>query len=206
MKHHPPALKLPVHDSNPRPELLPLVEDFHSKGIVELVEDQPCYLSRIFSVPKASGGSRLVIDLSLLNTLIECPTFKMAQPSVLRTMLPRSAWFTKLDIQDAFPHVPVHPRFRKFLTFSHDRKLYQFTALPFGLNISPKIFTRISKPALTKIHLAGVTASVYLDDWLIWAQSRDQCTLFTSTAVEILQNLGFLINHKKSETIPTRSI
>lgn len=66
--------------------------------------------------------------------------------------------------------VPVHPRFRKYLCFSHQgRRTYQFRATPFGLNLSPRLFTRVSQVPLRLLHHQGVHTSVYLDHWIIWA-------------------------------------
>jgi hypothetical protein len=46
-------------------------------------------------------------------------------------------------------------------------QLYQFRVLPFGLSLSPLVFTKILKPVLKWAHRKGLRLSAYLDDSLI---------------------------------------
>ena len=46
----------------------------------------------------------------------------------------------KIDLQDAYFHVPIHPSSRKF---AFKNKVYQFQVLPFGLNTAPQVFNRL---------------------------------------------------------------
>ena len=64
----------------------------------------------------------------------------------------------------------------------------------------------IITPALKMLHSLGISASVYIDDWLLWA--RDPRLLLSQTlkASTVLSSLGFLINHKKSQFSPTSAI
>ena len=48
----------------------------------------------------------------------------------------------------------------------------------------------------------GIRIHVYLDDWLIRAQSQEQCLQFTREVVFLVESLGWLINEKKSELQP----
>ena len=48
------------------------------KGAIEVVRTpSPGFDSRLFLVPKAGGTWRPIIDLSVLKTHIQCPSFKM---------------------------------------------------------------------------------------------------------------------------------
>ena len=40
----------------------------------------------------------------------------------------------KIDLQDAYFHVLIHPNSRKYLHFAFENKVYQFRVLPFSLN------------------------------------------------------------------------
>ncbi len=46
--------------------------------------------------------------------------------------------------------------------------------LPFGLSLSPCVFTKVVEAALVPLREQGVRILNYLDDWLILAQSQDQ--------------------------------
>ncbi len=46
--------------------------------------------------------------------------------------------------------------------------------LPFGLSLSPRVFTKVLEAALVPLREQGVRILNYLDDWFILAQSQDQ--------------------------------
>ncbi len=54
------------------------------------------------------------------------------------------------------------------------RTAYQYKVLPFGLSLSPRVFTKVVEAALVSLREQGVRILNYLDDWLILAQSQDQ--------------------------------
>ena len=58
--------------------------------------------------------------------------------------------------------------------------------VPFGLSLSPRVFTRVVTAALMPIQRAGLKIMLYLDDWLVCAPSRQQvvqsCTTFSLLA------------------------
>ena len=52
----------------------------------------------------------------------------------------------------------------------------------------------------------GIKAIVYLDDWLVWAESEAECSKHVLRVKLILENLGFLINQEKSQMDPVQRI
>ena len=76
--------------------------------------------------------------------------------------------------------------------------MYEFACLPFGLASAPRVFTKLMKPVVALLRQLGIRLIVYLDDMLIMAQSRDIALHHTSTALDLLQGLGFMINFLKS--------
>ena len=73
----------------------------------------------------------------------------------------------KIDLQDAYFHVPIHPDSRKYLRFAFQRKVYQFRELPFGLNTAPQVFTHLGHTVAVYLHRQGISVIPYLGDWLI---------------------------------------
>lgn len=167
---------------------------------------QRCYPTHLFLVAKSTGGDRVVIDLSALNLKINCPTFKMLTVSKVRNSIPAGSLFTSIDLSDAFHHIPIHPRFQKFLAFTHEGKLYFFQSMPFGINIGPRIFSLVVTEVLKLLHKQGVSASVYIDDWLLWDRSPTDLSRNTLLAVKLLKKLGFTLNFEKSQLTPSPSI
>jgi hypothetical protein len=147
-----------------------------------------------------------VIDLSRLNKSIPADTFRISNPQRIRAVLKAPLWFSSIDIRDAFPHFPIHPRLQKYLAFKLKDQLYFFTALPFGLNIGPKIFTKVAKLPLRRLHQLGIAAAFYIDDWLFWAPTAQQCHENTRIAIDLLLRLGFNLHFGKSILQPQQSI
>ena len=115
-------------------------------------------------------------------------------------------FFASIDIQDAYTHVPIRPNLHKFLTFSYNHQLYSFRALPFGLNVAPFIFSVILNWPLTSLREEGIQIIGYIDDLLLWHWNPVQLYHHISRTVEYLQNLGFVINQKKSNLQPSTEI
>jgi len=67
-----------------------------------------CHTSRIFTVPKASGGLRLIFDLRSVNSHIKPLSTRFTGHQRLRQILPHGAWMACLDIQDAYLHIKMH--------------------------------------------------------------------------------------------------
>ena len=156
-------------------------------------------------VPKSTGGWRPVLDLSSLNKFLDNKPFRMETAASLRDAIHPGDWATSLDLKDAYFHILVHPRDRKWLRFVWRGKVYQFKALPFGLAPAPWIFTKITRELCIHARELGIRLRAYLDDWLILASSRSLCSSNTNTLLAITQRLGFSLNEEKSELTPAQS-
>lgn len=188
-------------------EILEATHQLLLKGAIETVKDTstPGFYSRLFTVPKASGGVRPVIDLSTLNTYLVCPKFKMETSQSIRQAVLPGEWVTSIDIQDAYLHIPLAQSVRRYFRFVVDGVAYQFRSLPFGLNSAPREFTRLLHPLLKKLRKQGIKVHAYLDDWIIRAKSREECLRHTQEVLRLLERLGWLVNHKKSSLTPSQS-
>ncbi len=72
---------------------------------------------------------------------------------------------------------------------SRDRP-YQYKVLPFGLSLSPRVFTKVVEAALVPLREQGVRILNYLDDWLILAQSRRQLSAHRGPGAQAPQPAG----------------
>jgi hypothetical protein len=186
-----------------------LIHELLGKQAVERVRQpgSPGFYNRIFLVPKKEKGVwRLILDLSILNKFLTVETFKMETAESIRHSLRQDDWVTSLDLLDAYYHVLIHPRDRKFLRFAFQGQVFQFRALPMGLSASPRIFTRIIKCFKGFIQRQGIRFYLYLDDWLVQSQTRVVVARHTRFIIQLAQSLGFIINFKKSELTPTQDI
>ncbi|XP_068203583.1 uncharacterized protein [Palaemon carinicauda] len=47
--------------------------------------------------------------------------------------------------------------------------------MPFGLNVAPRIFTKLADAIVQQLRIQDVQVMAYLDDWLVWATSPEDC-------------------------------
>ena len=87
--------------------------------ITEVPPDSPGFYSNVFLVRKASGGWRPVIDLKTnvlsyrsKNAHIHAPHFRMFTTSSVLSSVKKGDYAFKIDLQDAYFHVPIHPNSR----------------------------------------------------------------------------------------------
>ena len=177
-----------------------------------------------FASPTAKGGSRdgegsnissllqqtfhssqtkpkMATNLAL-NKFLSVKTFKMENPETIRISLQQGEWVTSLDFSDAYFHIPVHIKSRKYLRFHFQNQSYQFRALPFGLSTAPMEFTCVVKEVKLMAQSWGIRIHQYLDDWLIRAPTRESCHLGTQSLLALCQELGWVVNLQKLELEP----
>ena len=92
---------------------------------------------------KDTDKLRVILELSALNHYIVCPHFKMLTLQDVKLLLPEGFYTISLDLTDGYWHFPIAPAKRRCLGFSYLGPDYWFRALPFGLNVAPRIFTKL---------------------------------------------------------------
>ena len=118
----------------------------------------------------------------------------------------RGDYAFKIDLQDAYFHVPIHPSSRKYLRFAFENRVYQFQVLPFGLNTAPQVFTRLGHMVTGYLHRQGISVIPYLDDWLIHHPDPKVLLRHQAQLLNMLDLVGFVLNRKKYELDLTQDI
>ena len=147
---------------------------------------------------------RLLIDLSALNHFVYTQTFKMETQRKVKDAVQLNDWAFSLDLTDAYLHIPIHYRSRKFLRFTLRGRVYQFKALPFGLPTSPFVFTRLMEVIATFLRRRAITLHPYLDDWLARNQNRRRLLEHRQFILSLINSLGLIINYEKSDLVPAQ--
>ena len=122
----------------------------------------------------------------------------------VRQSIMANDWAVSIDLTDAYLHVPIHPISRKYLRFIYDHQVFQFTAIPFGMSLSPWVFTKLMNVIATHLCLRAASLFSYLADWLVRDLIRNRLISHTKYTLQTVQNLGFIPNLKKSDLIPTQ--
>ena len=211
-KERPPLARFPVivsGSSNPlrNKNLNEALHSLGQKQAIEKVSVQSSlgFYNRLFLVPKPNGKWRPILDLSQLNLYLAPAMFKMETPETIRLSLQQGEWVTSLDFSDAYFHIPISHRSRKYLRFHIKRQTFQFTALPFGLSTAPLEFTKVVKEVKLMAQARGIRIHQYLDDWLLRAPCQEMCLRHTRTLLDLCRSLGWVVNMDKSELIPQQT-
>ncbi len=161
-------------------------------------------LQPLFLVPKRDGGLRPILDLRRLNFSLYKGKFKMLTIKTIMSQVQEGDWFVTIDLKDAYFHIQVVQRHRRFLRFAFGGKAYQYKVLPFGLALAPRTFTKCMDAALAPLRLQGIRVLNYLDDWLILAHSRELVSRHRDIVLGHIHSLGLRMNAKKSVLLPSQ--
>lgn len=123
--------------------------------------------------------------------------------TVLR-LIDKDCFMATIDLKDAYHLIPVDRQYRKYLRFHFSNQLYEYTCIPFGLSVAPRLFTKILRPVAVVLRAKGHLSNFYLDDILLLHKSIKGCEGNVFDTINLLTSLGFLISYEKSNTIPTQ--
>lgn len=139
-------------------------------------------------------------------TELEYPvsTFQDTHIGGSRTIVAEGPWCFSVDLKDAYWYVSINKNFQQYLGFMFKGQVYCFVALPYGLNIAPRIFTLIMKDFLGWASRRGMVCAIYLDDLLVMAPTQAICQSWKVIILEELQQRGLFINWEKSMLIPSQ--
>lgn len=165
----------------------------------------PGFYSRMFVVPKATGGFRPIIDLSTLNHFIVKTPFRMETTSSVMRAINQEDWMMSLDLKDAYFQIHVHPDSRRFLRFVWGQRTLQFKVLCFGLSTAPQVFTRVMAHPAAILHKKGVRLLRYLDDWLVLASTEEEALRSRQRLLELCAPLNIIINWEKLDLTPKQT-
>ncbi|CAK1599031.1 unnamed protein product [Parnassius mnemosyne] len=180
-------------------------------GVLEQAEPSASFLSTFFLVPKPDGSYRPILNLKQLNRFVKTKPFRLFSHFRVPTFLQHQDWMAKLDLSQAYFHVPIARRHRRYLRLnypinSNQHQLLQMTCLPFGLSSAPRTFASITNWVAEFLRNRGIRCVVYLDDFLLASQSMQQLQEDISLTIKIMQLLGWTINFEKSVLTPTQCL
>ena len=201
-RQRPPKFKPFFQPSTPYLE--EYVKDLLHKRVVRYARSVR-FQGRLFHVPKKDSDKlRTILDLSHLNKFIQCDKFQMLTIAQIRTLLPQGSYTASIDLSDAYWHIPISRRFSPYLGFKLGRKAYVFKAVPFGLNIAPRIFTKLSETVVELLRQKRLPGHVLIRRLPDMGCIEAGVLSSNPEVIKYLQQLGFQINLKKSRLTPSQ--
>ena len=179
------------------------------KNAIEIVpkqQTQTGFYSTLFVVPKKNGELRPVINLRPLNQYIRKQHFKMDTMSKVINLVKKGDWGISLDLKDAYLHIPIFQKHRKYLRFCVNGVVYQFRCLCFGPTSAPRVFTKLVSVVAAHLRQHSIRLAIYLDDWFGLNQEKIGMIKEREIILNRLMDLGFIINVEKSSLVPKQQI
>lgn len=178
---------------------------------------QPVCVHALEAIRKASGSFRPITDCrrpegqSINNFMDEThQTFAYSTIDYVCSFLHHSCYMCTVDISSAYCSIYVSPMHWKFHSIQWvidgvNQFLWD-TRLSFGLKCAPFIFTQVSNFVVRCMHRRGITGMVsYLDDFILFGSSFEQCQGFQMTLIDLLGSLGFNVAWEKWTTLSNQT-
>jgi len=183
-----------------------VIDRFIKYGL--LIECESEYNTPILPIKKPDGSYRIVQDLRAINRIIEDLHPVVANPYTLLTkLIPELAWFTVLDLKDAFVCIPLSLESQLLFAFEWEnpdsgrKTQLTGTVLSQGFKNSPTLFgNQLAKDLeqWERPHGAGTTLQ-YVDDLLIATETKELCIIWTISLLNFLGLNGYRVSPQKAQ-------
>ncbi|KAF4797297.1 endogenous retrovirus group K member 19 Pol protein-like protein [Turdus rufiventris] len=212
MQKDTPPIRIRQYQISPegRKELGPVIDHLLKAGILESCMSPPN--TPILAVKKADNKYRLVQDLREVNkrTITRHPV--VSNPYSLLSQIPQEhAWFTVIDLKDAFWACSLAEECRDWFAFEWedlDRKRKQqlrWTRLPQGFTESPNLFGQALEGLLEQFVPAGeVQILQYVDDLLISGKEQSEVKTPSIRLFNFLGEKGLKVSWDKLQFVETK--
>ena len=120
-------------------------------------------------------------------------------------MLKPGVWMASVGLHHAYYSIPIAAHHQPYFSFLLQGAYYQYSCLPNGYAQAPMLFTKVWRPPFAYLHRQGHMSVVYMDYTYLQGDSFDSCQRNVYATVNLLQDLGFNVNDKKSVFIPNKN-
>lgn len=140
---------------------------------------------------------RIITDLSKprgnsVNNLRKPPKFTMSTFDCAVRLTKKGYWVAKVDLKSAYRHVAIHPENWELYGFEWNGEYWIDRQLCFGLNFAPWVFTQFTDALVWLAKKRGIRWIIgYIDDFLIVAETKEECQAAYDSFCNLLAELGF---------------
>jgi transposase InsO family protein len=149
----------------------------------------------ILFVPKKDGGLRLCVDYRALNKVTRKNRLALPLITEILDRLTGAVYLSKVDLKDAYYRIPVAEKDRWKTAFRTRYGHFEYMVMPMGLTNAPATFQAYINRALSG--LVDSICVVYLDDILIYSDSRESHLRHVREVLVRLRRFGLYANPKK---------
>ena len=186
-----------------------------SEGKYIMTQTIPHCIHALGAIPKPDGKYRPITDcrrplgLSINNYMdLTCETFSYNSVDDVCSLLQKGCYMATVDISAAYRSISINPKQWTYQgvrwNFEGTDSLMLDTRICFGGKNSPYLFTQINNFITRCMARRGFPNVInYLDDFMVFGDTWEECQLAELTLINLLISLGFEISWKKT-TSPTQ--
>ncbi|XP_045569661.1 uncharacterized protein [Salmo salar] len=176
-----------------------LINDMLTQNIIE--RSSSPWAAPVVLIPKKTGGLRFCVDYRKTNKVSQTDAYPLPTIQEILESLSGAVVFTTLDLNSGYWQVEMDQESKDKTAFVCAEGLFSFKVMPFGLKNAPATFQRLMEIALGE--LKGKICFVYLDDIIIYSQTREQHFQDLQAVLDKLREAGLTLNMKKSNFCQT---
>ena len=160
------------------------------------------YSSPIHIVDKKPKGHRIVGDYRNLNKITEKDTYSLPYLNNFSAQLNGKKIFSKIDLKNAYFHVPIAEEDKKKTTIVTQFGAFQFERMSFGLCNAAQTFQRFIDTILRNLKTKdnkNITLFAYIDDIIVASNDQETHLKDLEALFERLSEYNLKINALKCE-------
>ena len=173
-----------------------------NKGFIAPSKDNPFAFPILFA-KKSDGSLRFCVDYRRLNEITQKDPYPLPLIDEILPRLLKARIMTKIDIRQAFHKIRIDPDSEHLTTFRTRYGSFHYKVMPFGLTNGPATFQRYINHLFVDMLDEFLTA--YLDDLLIYSESRKEHTEHVKKVLQRLREAGLQADIRKCEFSVTKT-
>ena len=175
---------------------------------------QGCKVSPAFMV-KQKKKNRLIGDLRRLNAECRRRTMRFEQLQRVEQLAGKGWYFQSRDVQDMYSSFGIHAGDQKCMILDMGvmppgdmgPRFVRCCGMPFGyVNAPAAVTTWMKEGPLRELRARGIRVLVYIDDFLVCAQTKAECDRAAAVLDEVLAKYGLRTHPTKGQHVSLQTV